>query len=337
MENKLECEKDSITVVGAGILGLWQALTLAKSGYEITLIDQSTNPLEKSTSRLAGTLLSPWAEAEASPNVIRDLGIKGLAEWCVNYPGVCKRGTLTLAAPRDEHDLKRFAAMTNGYQFLDQRNLSSLEPQLGEKFNKALFFPEEAHLVTPKAMSFLLQETKRYGTKVYLGETFEKKNQRGILINCSGMAARDHLKDLRGVRGERLLVQSQEVQISRPIRLLHPRNPIYIVPWGDGRYIIGATMIESEDDGPITVRSMLELLGAAYALHPAFGEAEILEMSSGVRPAFPDNVPRVKVLAEGREIYVNGAYRHGFLLAPVLAQAVANFLLNRSPHPLLIN
>ena len=40
--------------------------------------------------------------------------------------------------------------------------------------------------------------------------------------------------------------------------------------------MIGATVIESEETGPISVRSALELLSAAYALDPAFGEAEIV-------------------------------------------------------------
>lgn len=329
--------KDSITVVGAGIIGLWQTLTLARAGYEVTLMDRNKDPFEKSTSRLAGTLLSPWTESEACPDIVRDLGIVGLKEWCENYPGVCKRGTLTLAAARDEHELKRFARMTKEHKLLDQSTLDSLEPQLAERFNKALFFPDEAHLATTEAMSFLLRGAIESGAKINFGQIFKKTSHKTTIINCSGMAARYLLKDLRGVRGERLLVKSYEIQISRPIRFLHPRNPIYIVPWGEGRYVIGATMLESEDDGPITVRSALELLGSAYALHPAFGEAEIIEMSSGVRPAFPDNIPRAKVFEEGGEIFVNGAYRHGFLLAPVLSQAVANFLLKREGHPLLIN
>lgn len=72
------------------------------------------------------------------------------------------------------------------------------------------------------------------------------------------------------------------------------------------------------------MRSALELLGAAYALHPAFAEAEIVEAGAGVRPAFADNVPKVAV--QGRTIYVNGLYRHGFLLAPALAELVAQYL-----------
>ena len=76
--------------------------------------------------------------------------------------------------------------------------------------------------------------------------------------------------------------------------------------------MIGATMIESAERGAVSVRSAIELMNAAYALHPAFGEAEILEMSADVRPAYPDNEPRIEE-RDGR-IFVNGMYRHGFLL-----------------------
>jgi glycine oxidase len=95
-------------------------------------------------------------------------------------------------------------------------------------------------------------------------------------------------------------------------------------------------MIESEDEGPVTVRSALELLGTAYALHPGFGEAQILETAAGVRPAFPDNVPRAIVRDDGRCILVNGAFRHGYLLAPVLAEAVAGHLAGGREHSLII-
>jgi glycine oxidase len=90
--------------------------------------------------------------------------------------------------------------------------------------------------------------------------------------------------------------------------------------------MVGASVIESEEEGPVSVRSALELLGSAYALHPAFGEAEILDLGAGVRPAFPDNVPKIVVEREGRLLRVNGLYRHGFLLAPALAELAAAHL-----------
>jgi glycine oxidase len=127
---------------------------------------------------------------------------------------------------------------------------------------------------------------------------------------------------LRGVRGEMLLVRTREVRLSRPVRLLHPRIPLYIVPRADGLFMIGATMIESAEQGGMTARSAIELLSAAFALHPAFGEAEVVEMSAGVRPAYADNAPRL-VERDGR-LCLNGAYRHGYLLAPDLAGQAAD-------------
>ncbi|HVC30136.1 MAG TPA: FAD-dependent oxidoreductase, partial [Steroidobacteraceae bacterium] len=146
-----------------------------------------------------------------------------------------------------------------------------------------------------------------------------------VILDCRGLEARDALPELRGVKGEMLIVRLPDISLSRPVRVLHPRVPVYIVPRGEGRYMIGATMIESDQPTRISARSMLELLGAAYALHPAFGEAEIVEIGTGVRPAFPDNVPRVCRI--GGRLYVNGLYRHGFLLAPALARQAAEQVL----------
>ena len=176
----------------------------------------------------------------------------------------------------------------------------------------------------PAALDFMLAEVRKAGVEVRFG-VGKAPSGADVVIDCRGLAARDLLPDLRGVRGERLLLRSREIDLRRPVQLLHPRQSLYIVPWGDGIYMIGATVIETEDAGPLTVRSALELLSAAYAVHPAFGEAEIIEQGAGVRPAFSDNVPRAMVRDGGRHILVNGAYRHGFLLAPVLAANVADY------------
>jgi glycine oxidase len=89
--------------------------------------------------------------------------------------------------------------------------------------------------------------------------------------------------------------------------------------------MVGATMIESADRRAVTARSAMEMLNAAYALHPAFGEAEILETGSNIRPAFPDNMPLLR--QEGNVLHLNGMYRHGFLLSPAFARRAAVIVL----------
>jgi glycine oxidase len=124
-----------------------------------------------------------------------------------------------------------------------------------------------------------------------------------------------------------LYLSTGEIKLSRPVRLLHPRIPLYIVPREPGRFMVGATMIESQDDGPISARSLMELLNAAYALHPAFGEAKIIETGTGIRPAFPDNLPGIE--ENGKTLHINGAHRHGFLLSPAMAQQAADIIENK--------
>lgn len=138
-------------------------------------------------------------------------------------------------------------------------------------------------------------------------------------LDCTGVAA--NLPELRAVRGEMALLHCPDVQISRSIRLLHPRVPLYLVPRGEGVYMIGATMIESASERAPSLRSLSELFGAAFALHPGFAEARVVETGAGLRPAFPDNLPRL--VARGGTLFLNGLFRHGFLLAPAMAAQVA--------------
>ena len=121
------------------------------------------------------------------------------------------------------------------------------------------------------------------------------------------------------------------MRLARPVRVLHPRLPLYVVPRGADLYMVGATMLESDSEARVSARALLELLSAAYALHPAFGDAEVVEAGSGVRPAFPDNLPRLTWC--GQSLHVNGLYRHGFLVAPALARRAAEALLEGRHFP----
>ncbi|MBV9079310.1 MAG: FAD-dependent oxidoreductase, partial [Methylobacteriaceae bacterium] len=164
----------------------------------------------------------------------------------------------------------------------------------------------------------------RRGVKLAFGAPADPAALDGTVIDCRGLAARPDAPELRGVKGETVLVETTEIALARPVRMMHPRWSIYVIPRQDHRFLIGATSLESEDRSGVSVRSALELMTAAYALHPAFGEARIVELGHGLRPAYPDNAPRIEV--RGRRIAINGLYRHGFLIAPALAELAAAYL-----------
>jgi glycine oxidase len=331
--------KLEITIVGAGIFGLWQAFELARRGHAVTLREAMPEAESGGSSRFAGAMLAPYCEAEAAPEVVKQLGLEGLALWRSAFGHVTQKGSLVVAAARDATELRRFARMTEGHRAVDQAEVGDLEPDLAGRFGNALFFPTEAHVSTRHALGALREELRRLGANLVFGEpvadpVWMAAPAGGVVIDCRGIAARGDLETLRGVRGEMAVVRAGDVHLSRPVRLLHPRFPLYIVPWGADTYMIGATVIEREDFGAVTLRSALDLLGTAYAVHPAFGEAEVLELSAGVRPAFPDNVPRIVV--KGRRLMVNGAYRHGYLMAPALARIAADLLETGVRHPEIV-
>jgi glycine oxidase len=320
----------SIAVRGAGVVGLWQALELARRGHAVTLYERSPQPFTEACSPYAGAMLAPRCEEESAEAIVRELGKRGIALWRQTYSGTVANGTLVVALQRDRAELDRFARMTGGHQRLSPAELAALEPALGDRFAGALYYADEAHLAPEPALRFLLDAALAQGVALRLGDGTLPEGY-DLIVDCRGLAAKDELPALRGVRGERIVVESREVNLTRPVRLLHPRFPLYVVPWGDGLYMIGATVIESEEVGAITLRSALDLLSAAYALDPAFAEAEIVRQGAGARPAFPDNRPRI--IPRKGYIYVNGLYRHGFLLAPVLAELVAAYLETGAKDP----
>lgn len=324
----------TIVVAGAGILGLWQAFLLARAGHRVRLVDKAQDPFAGSASSYAGAMLGPFCETEAQAAEVRAPGLEAIALWQQHVPETVVAGTLVVAPPRDLPDLDRFARLTEGHEAVDADALARLEPDLAHRFARGLFYRQEGHVAPLAAMQRLKAAAEAAGCVMDFGSAWQNERAPAdtLVIDCRGMGARAALQDLRGVRGERVVIATRDVSFSRPVRLLHPRHPLYVVPWGDGRFMVGATVIESEDDSPVTVRSALELLALAYALHPAFGEAEILDTGAGVRPSWPDNYP--KIIRAGQVLHVNGSYRHGFLLAPLLARLVVDHLATGASDPL---
>lgn len=310
-----------ISIIGAGIAGTWQALLLARAGYDVTLFERDDASLKASTGYWAGGMLAPWCESEATEPAIARLGLRSLDLWDEFSDGP-RSGTLVVAHRRDRADFERFAQRTSGHELVDAAAIATLEPVLADQFDRGLFYADEHHVEPRVVLPLLHAKLREMGVAVHYGAE-RAPSADDVTIDCRGITARDSFPDLRAVKGEMIVVETGDVALNRPVRLIHPRWPLYIVPREGNRFMIGATTIET-DDTSVSVRSALELLSAAYAVHPAFAEARIVEIGAGLRPAFPDNLPRI--LIEKKRISVNGLYRHGFLLAPALAELTAAYL-----------
>ncbi|KZK94647.1 Glycine oxidase [Pseudovibrio sp. Ad46] len=310
-----------ITIAGAGLAGLASAYELAKSGASVTIFEKSAKPGESSVARFAGGMLAPFCERESAEEDVVTLGVQA-ADWWSQVTLVTRHGTLVVTPPRDQAELTRFARRTSHFTEVNGQAISELEPALAGRFERGLFFKEEAHLDPRQALADLTGVVQELGVEIQYGRTAPAR----VNLNCTATAS--SLPDLRAVRGEMAILHCPEVQLSRVIRLLHPRMPLYLVPRADGLFMIGGTMVESNSDRPPTLRSLTEMLSAAFAIHPAFAEASVVEIGAGLRPAFPDNLPRL--VEHDGSLHLNGLYRHGFLLAPALAQQAAQHLLKEA-------
>ncbi|MEP4037409.1 FAD-dependent oxidoreductase [Pseudophaeobacter sp.] len=307
-----------ITIAGAGLAGLATAYELLQRGAEVTLFEQGAGPGAASVARFAGGMLAPYCERESAEEEVITLGSRAF-EWWANITPVHRRGTLVVAPRRDRAELTRFARRTRGHQLLEGAEIAELEPALSGRFASGLFFEEEAHLDPRRALRDLSTAVEALGGEI----RYDTPAPTRVDLDCTGISAA--LPKLRPVRGEMVILHCPEVEISRTLRLLHPRIPLYLVPRDDQHFMIGATMVESNSSRPASLRSVTELLSAAFALHPAFGEASVVELGAGLRPAFADNLPRL--FEHDGVLHLNGLYRHGFLLAPAMAQRAAARLM----------
>lgn len=318
-----------ITVLGAGVAGLAAALELSLAGAEVRVLERGEAPGPQGAGWFAGGMLAPQCERVHAEPLVAALGLQAPDWWQTHAPEATLRaGTLVLAAARDRAELDHYMQRTDGYAVLDEAGIEALEPELAGRFRHGLFFKDEAHVDPRLALPALAARLQERGVVIRYGCDADTHADDGsTVLDCRGYGARAALPQLRGVRGEMLLLESRELHLHRPIRLLHGHGMVYLVPRGEGRYMLGGTAIESDDAGPVSARSVMELLNGAYALHPALAEARLIELGVGIRPALPDNLPQL--LQHRGRWHVNGLFRHGFLLAPAMAKQAAATLLAR--------
>lgn len=332
-------------IAGGGIMGQLLAFSLINAGWDVTLFDQGVT---SNCSMAAAGLLTPIAELGKSDLIIFQLGEEALK---VYWPTILNKlqkkvyfrqsGSLILSHPRDHSELKDFIHIIasklrndNFYQKLNHDEICQLEPE-ASKFNDGYYFANEGQIDSQMLLqvleNYLIEREIRWLKKTTVaavrpGEIslIDKTFKFDLAFDCRGLGAKIEFKDLRGVRGELVWLEAPDVFITRPIRFLHPRYSLYIVPRADQIYLIGASEIESHDASNISVRTMLELLTAIYYVNSKFSEARIIKTVTQCRPTLSNHLPKIKY-SDGL-VVVNGLYRHGFLIAPTLAHEIMQWI-----------
>lgn len=342
-------------IIGSGLIGRLTAWRLLEEGHDVAILSKDDRQGTDSAGYVAASMVAPATEAISAEPMVKTVGMRSYALWPqwlkqLSEPVFYQdHGTLVVAHAGDESELARYQRRAShvleqsDFQLLGHQALSEREPELADNFRQAMWFEQESCLDNRQLyqqISALLESQCDWQQTDDIGELNEaeidrlcerylnrKADQFDAVIDCRGNGGKANLNDLRSVRGEVIRVQAPEVNFRHAVRLMHPRYPFYLAPRPDNEYVLGATVIESDDRSSVTVRSGLELMSALYSLHKGFAEARILEMTAHCRPALPDNMPTIRRTDWG--YIVNGFYRHGYLFGPAVVEDLTQLLAGK--------
>ncbi|MGI4813985.1 MAG: FAD-dependent oxidoreductase [Janthinobacterium lividum] len=324
-------------IVGGGLMGRLLAWRLSQDGARVSLYERGDAAGRGSAAWVAAAMLAPLAEAAVADALIVRLGAASLQAWpqllaALPVPVFFqKHGTLVVWHSADRAEATLFSSRMHanappgwvdaGLRTLNGTQLAQAEPPLAGRFAQGLLLQEEGQLDNRQLLTALAEGLRERQVTTHWDTAIEPADWPAarVVLDCRGLGGKDAWRTLRGIRGEVARLHAPGVGLTRPVRLLHPRYPLYIAPKQDDRYVVGATEIESEDMSEVSVRSALELLSAAFSVHPGFGEARILELNSQCRPTLPDHRPSI-AWDGGNVIRVNGLYRHGYMISPEVSR-----------------
>jgi glycine oxidase len=344
-----------LAVVGGGVVGLGVAWRARQRGLTACVLDRGE--LGSGASHVAAGMLAPVSEADAGERDLLALGLDSARRWPAFAAeledvtgvevGYRRCGTLLVARDRDgaealERELALRAQLGLRAARVRPSQARSLEPALAPSVRLGLDVPDD-HAVDPRRLTAALARAAelagavlrpgaavaevRGGTGVRLADGETVRAERVVLAagawsgELPGVPP-DARVPVRPVKGQTLRLRDPAGPglLERVVRF----DGGYLVPRGDGRYVLGATVEERGFDTAITAVGVHELLRDAGEAVPGVLELEIEEAVAGLRPGTPDNAPIMGAspAAEGL-VWATGHYRNGVLLAPVTADLLA--------------
>jgi glycine oxidase len=366
-----DSERVDVVVVGGGVIGLAVAWRAQQHGLSVVVLERAR--AGAGTSHVAAGMLAPVAEVTPGEEPLLELGLRSAARYPALLDelaqaagleraqlGDIRCGTLLVARDGDEAEaLERELILRERYGLAVQRLRASearrREPGLAPALRLALDVPDD-HAIDPRALTAALHRAVvRGGGEVREGAAvaavaIEDDTVDGVRLADGSLLAADQVVIAAGVWSAQLDGIPERARVPvRPVkgqimRLHDPAGPglltrvirmgpSYVVPRGDGRYVVGATSEERGFDVTVTAGGAFELLRDASELVPGVREWVLDEFQAGLRPGTPDNLPAIGPGDVSGLHWAVGHRRGGVLLAPVTADLVAAGLAGRPADP----
>jgi glycine oxidase len=364
---KSEARANDLVVIGAGVIGLAIAWCAARRGLR-PLVLEAGEPAGGATGVAAG-MLAAVTEADFGEERLLEANLDSarlypdfvakLEAAAGRRTGYRATGAIHVAVDRDQaEELERLHGLQRSLgleaRWLSASECRALEPSLSTRVTGGIDAPGD-HQVSPRLLAAALRMALERGDGVLRCRTrarsiaLEGGVTAGVVLDSGELVtaatvviaagARSGVLELperaavpiRPVKGQILRLRGEPAE---PIARRIVRTPeVYAVPRGDGRLVVGATVEEKGFDAAVTAGGVLELLRSAYEVLPGITELELVEASTGHRPATPDNEPVIGESEVPGLVWASGHWRNGVLLAPLTARGVVALIADGEVRP----
>lgn len=349
-----------VVVVGAGIIGAAIGWRCAQRGMSVTLVDP--DPTRGAWHTAAG-LLAPVTELHYEEEALFRLGVASLARYagfCAEVTDATGLPTdfWTCGTVSSAWDAADVAALRDLHAFWDTLGITAdlltgtqlreLEPALAPGLPGGLLARDD-HDVDPRLLhAALLRAAELSGARLLVStprlEVVDNRATGVTLDDGTVLSAATVVlaagawsatvaglppgvvPPVRPVKGQTLHLRPARPVLSHVVRAAVKGNHIYLVPRESGDVIVGASVEEAGFDVRPRAGAVYDILRDAQTVLPELGEAELVEIRTGLRPGSPDNAPLIGPSGVDGLVIATGHYRNGILLTPVTADLVADHL-----------
>ena len=349
--------EDAVVIIGAGVAGLGVAWRLASAGRPVVVLERDA--IGSGASSAAAGMLAPTAEIEFTDDVFIDFRRESHRRYPAFVAALEADSGLSVDYRDDAERLHRHFKHLRQFglpvEWLTGAEVRALEPWLAPTITAGVTVPSDHQIDNLKLVEALAAATRRRGgriltdvrvtgvqvdagqvTGVVLGQEVVKCQTVVVAAGCwtrqlTGLPPK-LTRAIRPIKGQMMSLRMEpEHLLSRVVRA----PDYYLVPRRDGRLIIGATSEDVGFDDNLTAGGLFELLRAARETLPMIYELPVHRMWTGLRPASLDNEPVLGHTRVGGLVMATGLYRNGILLTPIVADTVADAVLQGTNAPIL--
>lgn len=334
-----------VAIAGGGTIGLTLALELRQRGLSVAILESGR--AMQGASWAAGGMLA--AMDPENPLALRPLSLKSI-ELYPEYLARVRQLSGHSVPLRTRRTLQQDHAAEGASpgEQATAAEMRSFVPGMGPDMleQEGRFFwlqedsldPRDLCRALPQAVlaagATLMENTSVLGVRPadasvsVLGS--KGQIEAGMFVNCCGAwAGALHLGavPVSPVKGQMVTVALAAERLRCVVRM----PGTYLIPRGDGRVTIGATVEHAGFDSSVQEDSIQCLVNAASTLLPELQQAPRLESWAGFRPGTPDALP---ILGPAEALHcwlATGHYRNGILLAPATARCLAQAMMGELP------